>query len=106
MGGIAGGGGKGGGSGGVSPQEAALAQYTLGQKDLQSASASANFGTPMSTMHTQADTGNVTGWAQEMAAMSDANQAAQNAQSQQSLSGLLSLAQQAGGLGGLAGGLG
>lgn len=53
-GGKGGGGGGGGGSQGVSPQEAALAQYTYQQRLIEDAGRFANTNTGISTMSTQA----------------------------------------------------
>ena len=84
-----GGGGKGGGGGGVSPQEAALAQYTMGQKELAINSQFANQGLGASTMKTYESSGPLFGEAMQLAGISDQNAAslqsiaqAQNQQNQ------------------------
>jgi hypothetical protein len=109
-----GGGGKGGGGGGfdagpggVSPEQAALAQYTYGQNLLKAATEFANTNTGQSTMATQASSGARFGKALDLARMSNLNQragaqvAAQNFQQQQSLQNLSN--QQAGQAGQAAG---
>ena len=81
--------GKGGGGsgGGISPQQAALAQYTMGQQELKIASNAASSGLGASTMKTYEQAGPQFGAAMEMAGQSDANaaslqQLAQAAQNQ------------------------
>ena len=75
-----GGGGKGGGGGGggqqdqgVSPQEAALAQYTYQQRLVADASRFANTNTGISTMSTQAAGGARLGKAEQLAGLAQQN---------------------------------
>jgi hypothetical protein len=82
-----GGGGGGGGGQGVSPQEAALAQYTQHQAELGVLGQFANTGTGHSTNETQAVSGTRIAEALNLAGISDQNQAA-------TTSGLQQLAQQ------------
>ena len=84
-----GGGGGGGGSGGLSPQEAALAQYTMHQGLLKSQYEFGKTGTGISTMATQASGGPRLAAALQGAGISDQNQAQQG-------QGLQQLAQQQG----------
>lgn len=83
---------KGGGGGGVSPQEAALAQYTMGQNILKNDSMFASSGTGVSTMKTMENAGAELGGAKELASISDTNAAAQ----QQVNNSLTNLASSAG----------
>jgi hypothetical protein len=81
-GGLGGGGGKGGGGGGgLSPQQAALAEYTKEQQMLKARSTFANTGTGASTMATQAAGGANYAGAMAGAEMSNQNQQIANAQS-------------------------
>jgi hypothetical protein len=92
-------GGKGGSSstaGGVSPQEAALAQYTMGQSILHNNAAFAHSGTGASTMNTYANTGPQFQAALTMAGMADQNAAAQQQVNQSQQAPLDQLAQSAG----------
>jgi hypothetical protein len=86
-----GGGGKGGGSGGISPEQKALAQFTMGQQLLKQRSAFANSGLGPSTMSSYEGAGPRLAAAQQEAQQSDANQLQQQQQQDQ----LLKLAQQA-----------
>jgi hypothetical protein len=110
MGGLMGGGGKGGDtSGGVSPEQAALAQYTQGQGQLGAMSEFAGGpGQPSmgpSTNLTQAIGGTRFQQAENLAKMSDADAKAQAAFNAQQSSALESIAGQAGqALGSLGGG--
>lgn len=84
---------KGGSSGGgISPQQAALAQYSAGQQELASNTAFANQGLGASTMGSYADAGANMGAAMAAAGMSDANAAAQNQVNQAQLQQLASSA--------------
>lgn len=71
------GGGGGGGHGGVSPQEAALAQYEYQQRLVGYQSQLANTNTGVSTMSTQRAGGARLGKALQLAGISDQNQAEQ-----------------------------
>ena len=80
--------------GGVSPEQAALAQYHFGQTEEKNASDFSRAGIPMSTMHTQADAGAYAQKAFELSQMSDKDAKAmadainqQAAQQQQALGG-------------------
>ena len=64
------------GPGGVSPEQAALAQYTLGQRELASRSTFANTGTGASTMATEEAGGARLGEAEQLAQISNRNQQA------------------------------
>lgn len=75
-GGKGGGGGGGGGGSGVSPQEAALAQYTYHQGLVEASNRFANTNTGVSTMSTQAASGPRLKKALQLAGLSDKNQAA------------------------------
>jgi len=69
-------GGKGGGGGGgVSPQQAALAQYTMGQQELATSSNFANQGMGLSTNKTFAEAGPQMGAAMTLAGLADQNAA-------------------------------
>ena len=93
------------GPGGVSPEQAALAQYTLGQNLLRDRTAFANTGTGASTMATEEAGGARTGEAESLAQMSNRNQqaaaqiATQDFQQQQALAKLVQQAQQQSGFG-------
>lgn len=71
-----GGGGGGGDGGGVSPQEAALAQYTYHQGLVEASNRFANTNTGVSTMSTQAASGPRLKKALQLSGLSDKNQAA------------------------------
>jgi hypothetical protein len=85
-------GGKGGGhqQSGPSPEQAALAQYHLGENLVAARSGFAGTGTGASTMATQASEGARNQWALEMSHAADKNQQLQNAANSQ----LQQLAQQ------------
>jgi hypothetical protein len=114
MGGLLGGGSSKGAQatagGGVSPQQAALAQYNFGQNEVFQNQQFAQ--TPQSTMHTQADAGALAKRAFDLAQMSDKDAKALadavNQQAQQQQAGLGQFAEalgsQAGGGGGGSGG--
>jgi hypothetical protein len=101
-----GGGGGGGGGGGVTPQEAALAQYTMQQEELQRAATFANTGTSHSTMNTWASGGPRIAEAMQLAGLSDKNQsvlgnlAQQQAQTEGAAAGKLASSQGGGGTSG------
>lgn len=111
---MSGGGGKGGGgkgqqqASGVSPEQAALAEYTFGQGAIGEESQFANegnIGLGESTMLTQAIGGKRFGEAKQLADMAQADASAQNSFNQQRSSALEQLAGQAGqAFGGLGGG--
>lgn len=86
------GGGKGGGTASVSPQEAALAEYTRGQNILKNNSMFASSGTGLSTMKTFANAGAGIGAEQQLAGIADTNLQAQNAVNQNNLQSLASSA--------------
>lgn len=72
-------GGKGGSSGGqASPEQAALAQYHLGENLLAARSGFAGTGTGESTMATMASAGARNQWAKEMSKAADKNEQLQN----------------------------
>jgi hypothetical protein len=73
---------KGGVSGGLSPQQAALSQYDMGQSILQNSSTAANSGTGASTMSSYADAAAGIGAATQAAGMSDTNAQGQLAENQ------------------------
>lgn len=88
---LAGGGGKGGGGGGgggISPQEAALAEYTAGQRMLANDTLFARSGTGLSTMKTFENAGSQIGGATQAAGIADTNLANQQAVQQSSLQAL------------------
>jgi hypothetical protein len=66
-----------GGPGGISPQQAALAEYTMQQGELLQRNTAGTQGIGASTMATQMASGPVTGAAVQSAKLSDANQQAQ-----------------------------
>lgn len=107
---MGGGGGKGGDTsgGGVSPEQAALAQYTFGQNELRAQGQFAGLGMGPSTGETQAVGGARFQQAEDLAKMSDANAKAMQAFNQQQNSALQQLVSSAipggGGGGGGAGG--
>lgn len=79
--------------GGVSPQQAALAQYTMGQNILKNNTAFANEGLGDSTMKTMSNAGAALGGAEQLAGISDQEAATQQSANQSNLG---SLAQSAG----------
>jgi hypothetical protein len=88
-------GGKGGSAGSpstLSPQQASLAEFTMGQNMLKNNSTFANSGTGMSTMKSYADAGAQFGGAQQAAGLADQNAAEATAAN----SSLQSLASSAG----------
>jgi hypothetical protein len=86
------GGGKGGGTASVSPQQAALAEYTRGQQILANNSKFASSGTGLSTMKTFANAGAGIGAEEQLAGVADTNLQAQNAVQQSNLQQLASSA--------------
>lgn len=76
-----GGGGKGGGGGGLSPQQAALAEYTRGQQMLKARATFGKSGLGASTMATEAAGGANYAGAASAAASSDLNTQIANQQS-------------------------
>ena len=80
--------GSGGGGGGLSPQEAALMEYTKGQHILANDARFASTGTGLSTMKTFANAGATIGAAAQGAQIADQNLANNSAVQQSSLQAL------------------